>query len=311
MVRVPLNRTLRSAWLRCRSHPMATVGIAGTAALSIMVAIAFSSTNGRPLPADGQSSLLELLEQISRKRGRTLEAAPMGSSPQPPLARSWSSPLTRQCSGIDPAVRRRLEALLRRESSWRATVPIDPTNFGIRHPEDAYGQALDTTPRVVVLHETVYSLNSAVNTFLTPHPRDEDQVSYHTLIGLDGKVLDLVPPTKRAYGAGFSAFLGEWAITNKRFKGSVNNFALHLSLETPSNGANNNSSHHGYTSKQYDAMSLVLSDWIKIFNMPPAAITTHRHVDIGGERSDPRSFNWSELQLRLAALGDLCVAEAQ
>ena len=30
--------------------------------------------------------------------------------------------------------------------------------------------------------------------------------------------------------------------------------------------------------------------------MPAAAITTHRHVDLDGERSDPRSFDWSALQ---------------
>jgi len=30
-------------------------------------------------------------------------------------------------------------------------------------------------------------------------------------------------------------------------------------------------------------------------------------VDLGGERGDPRSFDWSKLQDRLAALGDLCV----
>ena len=281
-----------------------------TAAVGTSAVIVLSGSSGSPLQADGRTSLLELLEQVSRERGQTQDVAPIGSSPQPPFARSWSSPLSRQCSGIDPAVRRRLESLLHREASWRATVAIDPTNFGVRHAEDAFGQPLDTTPRVVVLHETVYSLNSAVNTFLTPHPRDEDQVSYHTLIGLNGEVLDLVPPTKRAFGAGYSAFLGEWAITNKRFEGSVNNFALHLSLETPWSGANSNSSHSGYTRQQYDAMALVLSDWIKTFNLPPAAITTHRHVDIGGERSDPSSFNWSALQSRLAALGDLCVAEA-
>ncbi|MGB1774873.1 MAG: N-acetylmuramoyl-L-alanine amidase [Synechococcus sp.] len=310
MVRIPLNRTLRSVWQRCRRHPKAAGGMIAATVLSMAAVIVLSGSSGPPLQADGRTSLLELLDQVSRDRGQSKPVEPMGSSPQPPLARSWSSPLTRQCSGVDPAVRRRLESLLRRESSWRATVPIDPTNFGERHAEDAFGQALDTTPRVVVLHETVYSMNSAVNTFLTPHPRDEDQVSYHTLIGLNGEVLDLVPPTKRAYGAGYSAFLGEWAITNKLIDGSVNNFALHLSLETPWSGANSNRSHSGYTQQQYDAMALVLSEWIKTFNLPPAAITTHRHVDIGGERSDPRSFNWSALQSRLAALGDLCVAEA-
>lgn len=309
MVRISLNRIRRSVVRRCRLNPVAAIGIGGSVAL-VSGILWFTFASGKPSQADGRTSLLELLDQVSRDRGRPEDVDAIGTSPQPPRAQSWSSPLARQCSGIDPVIRRRLEDLLRGESSWRVTVPIDPTNFGIRHEEDAYGQALDTTPRVVVLHETVYSMTSAVNTFLTPHPRDEDQVSYHTMVGLNGQTLDLVPPKDRAYGAGYSAFLGEWAITNKRFKGSVNNFALHLSLETPLSGENNNPTHAGYTSQQYDAMALVLSAWIKEFNLPPAAITTHRHVDIGGERSDPRSFNWVALQSRLAALGDLCVAES-
>jgi N-acetyl-anhydromuramyl-L-alanine amidase AmpD len=241
------------------------------------------------------------------ERGRQREDNPSSSLPLPPKSRSWRSPLARQCSGVDTTLRSRLNQLEARSSSWRAFVKIDPTNFGDRYDKDAYGRVIDATPRVVVLHETVYSLSSALNTFMTPHPRDEDQVSYHTLVGQDGRVVDLVDPLSRAYGAGYSAFLGEWAITNKKLKGSVNNFALHLSLETPPSGANAYGSHSGYTTQQYDALALVLSGWIRSFNLPPAAITTHRHVDLGGERGDPRSFDWSKLQTRLAALGDLCV----
>ena len=60
----------------------------------------------------------------------------------------------------------------------------------------------------MVLHETVGTASSAVNFFQTPHPNDDDQVSYHTLVGLDGTVYYLVPPDKRAFGAGDSVFVG-------------------------------------------------------------------------------------------------------
>ena len=129
---------------------------------------------------------------------------------------------------------------------------------------------IDATPRVVVLHETVYFLSSALNTFMTPHPRDEDQVSHHTL-GAGRSRSRSGGPVESRLRAGFSAFLGEWAITNKKLKGSVNNFALHLSLETPPSGANAHGSHAGYTTQQYDALALVLSGWIRSFNLPPAA----------------------------------------
>ena len=295
MVRDRLSRFCTGVWNRVEQHrPLAiSVAAAGTLALGLT-----------------SWSLMEpgKLSSVGMERGRQREDTPSASVPVPPKSRSWRSPLARQCSGVDRALRSRLNKLDARSASWRTFVKIDPTNFGERYDKDAYGRVIDAMPRVVVLHETVYSLSSALNTFMTPHPRDEDQVSYHTLVGQDGRVLDLVDPLSRAYGAGFSAFLGEWAITNRKLKGSINNFALHLSLETPPSGANANRSHVGYTSKQYDALALVLSGWIRSFNLPPAAITTHRHVDLGGERDDPRSFDWSKLQTRLAALGDLCVS---
>ena len=273
------------------------------------LAISFAAAGALALGLTGWMLMdQEELSPVVMERGRQREDNPSSSLPLPPKSRSWRSPLARQCSGVDTDLRSRLNQLEARSSSWRAFVKIDPTNFGDRYDKDAYGRVIDATPRVVVLHETVYPLSSALNTFMTPHPRDEDQVSYHTLVGQDGRVVDLVDPLSRAYGAGYSAFLGEWAITNKKLKGSVNNFALHLSLETPLSGANAYGSHSGYTTQQYDALALVLSGWIRSFNLPPAAITTHRHVDLGGERGDPRSFDWSKLQTRLAALGDLCVS---
>lgn len=308
MVRDSLIATLRAALAVLRRHAGVTLTALAAGSFSLLLLAWLLMDQGERSIAGDRPSLLDLLDQVSGERGRQLEEKPAITPPMAPRSRSWSSPLARQCSGIDTTLRARLDSLQKKSGSWRAYVAIDPTNFGNRHQTDAFGRRLDATPRVVVLHETVYSLSSAVNTFMTPHPRDEDQVSYHTLVGQDGRVLDLVDPLNRAYGAGFSAFLGEWAITNKRLKGSVNNFALHLSLETPKNGANNARTHSGYSSKQYDALALVLSGWIRSFNLPPAAITTHRHVDLGGERSDPRSFDWSALQARLASLGDLCVS---
>ena len=295
MVRDRLSRFCTGVWNRVEQHRPLSIGVAAAGTLALGLTSWSFMEQGK-------------LSSVGMERGRQREDNLSASVPLPPKSRSWRSPLARQCSGVDRALRSRLNQLDARSASWRTFVKIDPTNFGERYDKDAYGRVIDATPRVVVLHETVYSLSSALNTFMTPHPRDEDQVSYHTLVGQDGRVLDLVDPLSRAYGAGFSAFLGEWAITNRKLKGSINNFALHLSLETPPSGANANRSHVGYTSKQYDALALVLSGWIRSFNLPPAAITTHRHVDLGGERDDPRSFDWSKLQTRLAALGDLCVS---
>lgn len=167
----------------------------------------------------------------------------------------------------------------------------DPTNYGERYGTDVYGNPLNQE-FIVVLHETVYSARSAINTFQTPHPRDQDQVSYHTLIARDGTVIYIVPPEYRAFGAGNSVFDGpngpETAVTNPAFPGSVNNFAYHVSLETPPDGQHRNSRHSGYTEAQYQSLAWLLART----NIREERITTHRAVDRSNSRQDPRSFSF-------------------
>jgi len=166
----------------------------------------------------------------------------------------------------------------------------DPSNYGDRYSTDANGRPVNNE-FIAVLHETVGSAQSALNLFQTYHPNDNDQVSYHTLIGRDGTVYYIVPPERRAYGAGNSVFNGpngaETVLTNPAFPSSVNNFAYHVSLETPSDGRGNGSSHSGYTQAQYESLAWLLSR----SSIPDNRITTHRAVDRSGSRQDPRSFD--------------------
>lgn len=250
--------------------------------------------------------------------GRDSAFSPIGPNPTPdetalgnrgrlpPARPAWLSPLQPSCSIQDLAQRQHLQALVGALRTAPKRVRVDPSNFGERFRRDAFGQVIDPTPRLVVLHETVYGLKSAIHTFRTPHPNDEDQVSYHALIGEDGQVVQLLDPSKRAFGAGNSAFNGQWVVTNPKVGGSINNFALHVSLETPLDGENNNPGHSGYSSAQYDSLAALLADWMGRYPIKLDNITTHQAVDLGGERSDPRSFNWQALQERLQNLGLLC-----
>jgi N-acetyl-anhydromuramyl-L-alanine amidase AmpD len=206
----------------------------------------------------------------------------------------------------DRALVDRLRNLQRSLPDQLQKVSIDPSNYGNRLRRDAFGNALDTTPSLVVLHETVYGIGSAINTFTTHHPHDDDQVSYHLLIGEKGQLVQTLDPSKRAFGAGYSAFDGRWVVTNPQMSGSVNNFALHVSLETPLDGEDAEAGHSGYSAQQYDGLAVALADWMKRYRIPFNHITTHRHIDLGAARADPRSFDWQALQIRLAALGALC-----
>jgi N-acetylmuramoyl-L-alanine amidase len=279
------------------------MGMAGATLLaSGMTLWWIRDAGGRPQTSGG-SSLLDILEEVRKSRPLS---SPRRAAPPPPAHPVWDSPLKRACGPVNPTLRERLTRQLANLPNQTLRVNIHPTNYGERLTRDAYGNPLDPTPRVVVLHETVYGLRSALNTFLTPHPRDEDQVSYHVLIGERGEVVQTVDPSKRAFGAGNSTFARQWAVTNPAVGGSINNFALHLSLETPLDGEDQEPRHSGYTAAQYDAMAVVLADWMGRYPVSTQAITTHRHVDLAGARADPRSFQWQELQTRLEALGVMC-----
>jgi N-acetyl-anhydromuramyl-L-alanine amidase AmpD len=169
---------------------------------------------------------------------------------------------------------------------------IHPTNYGQRYVLDLYSQPTKHDP-IVVIHETAFSARSALNTFRTAHYRDADQVSYHTLIKLNGDIIYLVPPDLRAFGAGNSVFEGENGIetvkTHPDYPPSVNNFAYHVSLETPANGRNNRRRHGGYTLAQYKSLAWIVAKT----GVPDSRITTHKAVDRSGLRGDPRSFDAS------------------
>lgn len=165
-----------------------------------------------------------------------------------------------------------------------------PTNYGDRFAKDVWGRPVTNLP-IVVLHETVGTANGVIGLFQTPHPRDDDQASYHALIALDGTVVYLVPPEKRAFGAGNSVFAGtpggEAIQTNAKFPPSVNNFAYHISLETPADGMHNGNRHSGYTNAQYRSLGWLVAKT----GVADNRLATHKAVDRSGSRKDPRSFN--------------------
>lgn len=164
------------------------------------------------------------------------------------------------------------------------------TNYGERYFKDLYGRTIDIDP-IVVLHETVGSAQSVINYFRNAHYNDADQVSYHAMIRLNGNIVYMVPPDKRAFGAGNSIFRtaggSQTVKTNPKFPGSVNNFAYHISLETPYDGMNNYNSHSGYTQAQYDSLAWLVAKT----GVLDHRITTHKAVDRSSSRKDPRSFD--------------------
>jgi hypothetical protein len=197
---------------------------------------------------------------------------------------------------LSPSAIAPLESFSSTRSSYQpqeAIFLIDPSNYGDRYLKDINGN-LALQPPLVVLHETVGSASSTLNFFRTRHLKDNNQASYHTLITRNGTVLYLVPPDKRAYGAGNSRFVGvngavEAVKTHPKFPPSVNNFAYHVALESPADGNTNAPTHSGYTTQQYQSLAWIVAKT----GVPNTRITTHKAVDRSGERMDPRNFRFS------------------
>ena len=173
-----------------------------------------------------------------------------------------------------------------------AQFTVDPSNYGDRYTTDVNGIPYNNQA-IIVLHETTNSASSAINFFQTPHDDESVQASYHAIITLGGKVIYLVPPEKRAFGAGNSVFKGangvETVQTNPNLPPSVNNFAYHVSLETPPDawGKNNIKQHSGYTEPQYNSLAWLIAQ----SQVSDERITTHRMVDVGNGKVDPLSFD--------------------
>lgn len=182
-------------------------------------------------------------------------------------------------------------------------IEADPTNYGDRRTQDVQGKLLHNK-LLIVLHETTSSASAAVNATLTAHAKDDDQISYHAIIRQNGEILYLVDPLKRAYGAGDSIFKGgsgpETVQTNKNLRASVNNFAYHISLETPSDGYDDKPDHSGYSGAQYSSLAWLIAR----AGVKSDRITTHAAVDQTGDRHDPRSFEiaWLKQDLVLQTI---------
>jgi N-acetylmuramoyl-L-alanine amidase len=226
-------------------------------------------------------------DRFSRRR-MTPEPAPIN----PPISPSSDRPTTGPSARLGNRPIQRLVS--DRKYTPREEVALaNPTNFGERYLQDINGRPVNNAP-IIVLHETVIPAWQTVKIFQGYHPQDEDQASYHALIKMDGTIFYMVPPDKRAFGAGNSVFNGEAVKTNRLYPASVNNFAYHISFETPPDGRNNGNTHSGYTDSQYESLAWLVAKT----GVPESRITYHKAVDRSGSRKDPRSYSAQKFQQR-------------
>ena len=168
----------------------------------------------------------------------------------------------------------------------------DSSNYGLRTATDKLGRHIPNKPQLIIIHETVIGENETVKHFQTMHSLDDDQASYHMLIGRSGQRIRIVPDKNRAYGAGQSAF-GDFTIHSKRPNvGSINNIALHVSLVSPPDGNSDATGHSGYTEAQYNTLAKQILLWQARYGIPLDRVSMHALVDRSHSRYDPRSLRW-------------------
>jgi len=251
--------------------------------------VSTSATGNRPVQSTSDAPVT-IPSQLPEVQPDVVVANPQVTTPTVPSTTPNSPPSSPQPPLVATA------STFPQPEEMKATV--HPTNYGERYVANIQGQPVQNS-WLIVLHETVGSGMSAIRHFQTPHPRDEDQASYHALIFLDGRIVYLVPPEKRAFGAGNSVFVGnngpETVQTKAELPASVNNFAYHIALETPADGDHNGPTHSGYAEAQYQSLAWLIART----GVPTQRVTTHASVDRSGERSDPRSFDFARFSAML------------
>lgn len=132
-------------------------------------------------------------------------------------------------------------------------------------------------PLIVVIHGDAGKSDAGTIAWLAD-PRSK--VSYHYLIGRDGKVYGFVPETQNAWHAGLSKYKG------LEVGKSVNKVSIGVAF------ANNGLGTEAYKPAQYEAAGELVSDICERHGIPHHRIVSHAEVS-PGRKSDPWAwFDW-------------------
>jgi N-acetylmuramoyl-L-alanine amidase len=138
-------------------------------------------------------------------------------------------------------------------------------------------------PRLVVIHYTAMeSCAAALARMCDPAA----EVSAHYLIGLEGRVLRLVPEDQRAWHAG----AGEWAGMD-----DINSRSIGIELD--------NRGTHPFPESQMAALEALLRGIMSRHGIPPEGVIGHSDM-APGRKSDPGPrFDWARLARQGLARG--------
>ena len=129
---------------------------------------------------------------------------------------------------------------------------------------------------VVVHHTSSPNINGTISWFKNP----KAQASAHYVIGLDGKIVAMVPEEKKAWHAGRSSFKNQDDGAN-----GVNKFSIGIELVGDGNQT-------AYTTAQYDSLIWLCKEIKARYSIADDCFTGHEFI-APGRKNDPGSlFDW-------------------
>ena len=130
-------------------------------------------------------------------------------------------------------------------------------------------------PTMVVLH---YTTNDDAATAIRTLTNPEREVSAHYLVGRDGRIVQLVDETRRAWHAGASFWAG-----NR----DVNSASIGIELD--------NNGHEPFPERQIVALLALLGDLRERYAIPAENIVGHSDVALGRKVDPGPQFPWRML----------------
>lgn len=132
---------------------------------------------------------------------------------------------------------------------------------------------------LIVLHHTVIpTLEDTVKHFLNP----ESKVSAHYVLGKDGRLVQMVRESDRAWHAGVSSWKG---------RENCNDFSIGIEIVNRGDGIDE------FTEQQYTVLNELLDELVKRYHIADDMIVGHRDIALPpGRKVDPAdNFDWTRI----------------
>jgi N-acetyl-anhydromuramyl-L-alanine amidase AmpD len=139
-----------------------------------------------------------------------------------------------------------------------------------------------TFPLLVVIHETKINAEHVIRL----HGDSNYYASYHALIHRNGFITYLTPGDCKAYAAANSQYTDIFG-EKQHVNNSVDDFAYHITLESPTNSFGLTAATHiGFTKEQYESLAWLCA----AIGVATNRITTHGKI-ITPNNLEPECFN--------------------